>query len=244
MATLREIKGRIESVTNTKKITKTMEMISAAKAKRAIDKVHAAQPYARKISELITSVGSLNTGVFNPLLRKPEEIKRVGILVLTANRGLCGGFNNNVIKLALAKIKEYKQAGIETEVYLVGKKSINVFKYQKIAYEKGFTHIDDKPSFGEAAELANIFMEKFETGHFDAAEIFYTKYFSSSRQSAIMERVLPLSINPADNTNEKKPDQPLLFLNRMKKPLFLRWFHEQFAWHISRHCLNPLPVSK
>ena len=91
-----------------------MEMISAAKAKRAIDKVHAAQPYARKISELITSVGSLNTGVFNPLLRKPEEIKRIGILVLTANRGLCGGFNNNVIKLAHAKIKEYKQSGIET----------------------------------------------------------------------------------------------------------------------------------
>ncbi|MDH4199420.1 MAG: ATP synthase F1 subunit gamma [Spirochaetia bacterium] len=206
MATLREIKGRIQSVSNTKKITKTMEMISAAKAKRAIDKVHAAQPYARKISDLISSIGSLNTGVFHPLLRKPDQVKRVGILVLTANRGLCGGFNNNVIKLALAKVKEYKQSGIETEVYLVGKKAMSVFKYQKVAFEKSFSHIDDKPVFNDAAELANIFMEKFETGHFDAAEIFFTKYFSSSRQSAFIERVLPLSIKVLDKALGKPSD--------------------------------------
>ena len=194
MATLREIKSRIEAVSNTKKITKTMEMISAAKAKKATDKVHAAQPYARKLNELMASLSSFSKGVYHPLLRKPEQIKRIGILVLTANRGLCGGFNNNVIKLAMLKIREYKQAGISVEVYLVGKKSVSVFKYQKVGYEKSYSHIEDKPSFPEASEFADFFMEKFETGHFDAIEIVSTKYHSSSRQSAHVARVLPLSL--------------------------------------------------
>jgi F-type H+-transporting ATPase subunit gamma len=202
MATLREIKNRIQAVTNTQKITKTMEMISAAKAKKATDKVHAAQPYARKLNELVGSLSSVSKGVFHPLLRKPEGIKRIGMLVLTANRGLCGGFNNNVIKLAMLKIREYRNAGINVEVHLVGKKSVNVFKYQRVAYDKSYTHIDDRPTFTEAAEFADFFMEKFETGYFDAVEVISTKYYGSSKQAAFVNRVLPLSI--ADN-KEAKP---------------------------------------
>ena len=203
MATLREIKNRIQAVTNTQKITKTMEMISAAKAKRATDKVHAAQPYARKLNELVNSLSTMSKGVFHPLLRQPEQMKRVGILVLTANRGLCGGFNNNVIKLAMSKIREYKNTGINMEIHLVGRKSISVFKYQKMAFDKSYTHIDDKPSFAEATEFADYFMEKFETGHFDFVEIISTKYFGSSKQAANVARVLPLSM---ESTEPEKKD--------------------------------------
>jgi F-type H+-transporting ATPase subunit gamma len=199
MATPREIKDRIQAVTNTKKITKTMEMISAAKAKKAIDKVHAAQPYAQKINELIANVSSFSAEVNEPLLRKPESTKKIGILVLTANRGLCGGFNNNVIKLALQKIREYNNAGIETEVHLVGKKSVNVFNYQKVSFSKSYTHIDDRPKFEDISAFADYFMEQFESGKFDAVEIIYTKYFSASKQSAVSERVLPLAIS-SDNS--------------------------------------------
>jgi len=195
MATLREIKNRIQAVTNTQKITKTMEMISAAKAKKATDKVHAAQPYAHKLNELVISLSAMSKGVFHPLLRTPEKIQRIGILVVTANRGLCGGFNNNVIKLAMLKIREYKSLGIHVEVHLLGRKSISVFKYQKMTYDKSYTHIDDKPTFAEATEFADYFMEKFETGYFDAVEIISTKYFSSSKQTANVARVLPLSLD-------------------------------------------------
>ncbi|MDH4263571.1 MAG: ATP synthase F1 subunit gamma [Spirochaetia bacterium] len=201
MATLREIKNRIQAVSNTQKITKTMEMISAAKAKRATDKVHAAQPYARKLNELVSSLSSASKGTFHPLLRKPESIKRIGVLIVTANRGLCGGFNNNVIKLALLKIMEHTNAGIQVEVHLVGKKSVNVFKYKKVAFEKSYTHIDDKPSFTDASEFADFFMEKFETGYFDAVEIVSTKYLSSSKQTADVNRVLPLTL---DNKSDSR----------------------------------------
>jgi len=204
MATLREIKSRIQAVSNTQKITKTMEMISAAKAKRATDKVHAAQPYAHKLNDLVASLSSFSKGVYHPLLRKPEQVKRIGILVVTANRGLCGGFNNNVIKLAMGKIKEYKQQGIQAEVHLIGKKSVNVFKYQRVDFEKSYTHIDDKPTFAEAAEFADFFMEKFETGHFDAVEIISTRYFSSSRQAAHAGQVLPLSLEPVEQAGVVK----------------------------------------
>lgn len=198
MATLREIKDRIQAVGNTQKITKTMEMISAAKAKKAIDKVHAAQPYAKKINELIAKVSTIKSEGASPLLRKPEQTKKIGLMVLTANRGLCGGFNNNVIKLAFQKINQYASEGVETEVHLVGKKSVNVFKYRKVGFEKSYIEIEDRPAFEDAAQFADYFMEKFGSGEFDATEIIYTKYFSSSRQSAHVERVLPLSLDSSE----------------------------------------------
>jgi len=192
MATLREIKSRIQAVENTKKITKTMEMISAAKAKKAIDKVHAAQPYANKINELIRSISSLNLDVTHPLLRKPESVKKVAILVVAANRGLCGGYNNNVIKMALRKVREYEQSGTATEVYLVGKKAVNVFKYQKREYAQAYTHIEDRPTYADAAQFTDELIDKFQSGKLDAVDIIYTRYISASRQTASEQRVLPL----------------------------------------------------
>lgn len=193
MATLREIKNRIQAVTNTKKITKTMEMISAAKAKRAVDKVQAAQPYANKINELIKSISSLNVDADHPLLRNPEETKRVGMLVITANRGLCGGFNNNVIRLAVKNIREYQEKGVEVEVHLVGKKSISVFKFQNREFKEGYTHIEDRPALKDSNELANYFMSHFESGHFDGVDIVSTQYLTATRQVANSQQVLPLS---------------------------------------------------
>lgn len=215
MATLREIKNRIQAVTNTQKITKTMEMISAAKAKKATDKVHAAQPYANKIQELIETLGSLNIDAYHPLLRKPEEVKTVGLLVITANRGLCGGYNNNVIRLALSRIAEYEKQGKKVEVHLVGKKSISVFKYRKKAYREGYTDISDSPSLEDTTRFANMFMERFESGDLDAVEVVYTKYMSSSRQTASILPVLPLSLEEvsegAAGKEDKKANSAALF---------------------------------
>ena len=200
MATLREIKSRIKAVENTKKITKTMEMISAAKAKKAVDKVQAAQPYAHKINELIQSISGLNIDADHPLLRQPETIKRVGLLVITGNRGLCGAYNNNAIKLAISRINEYKKDNIEVDTHLVGKKAASVFKYRKVDFQKSYTHIDDKPSIKEANEFANYFMEEFESGRIDTVEIVYTQYVNAGRQTAAVEKVLPLSLGSDEDS--------------------------------------------
>ena len=211
MATLREIKNRIQAVTNTKKITKTMEMISAAKAKRAVDKVQAAQPYANKINELIQSISSLNVDADHPLLRQPEEIKKVGMLVITANRGLCGGFNNNVIRLAVRKISEYQKKGVEVEIHLVGKKAISVFKFQNRDYKEGYTHIEDRPALSDSNELASYFMKNFEAGHFDGVDIVSTQYLTATRQVAESRQVLPISLGTEEaqaNSNQAALFEP------------------------------------
>jgi len=194
MATLREIKGRITAVENTKKITKTMEMISTAKAKKAVDRVQAAQPYAWKIDELIRSIAGLNVDSNHPLLRKPTVLKKIGILVITGNRGLCGGFNNNVTRLAIESINRYKSEGKEVDIHLIGKKAISSFKFQKIQFNKSYTHIDDKSGIKEAVEFAEYFMKEYEAGRLDFVEIFYTKYFNASRQNAVSKQVLPFPL--------------------------------------------------
>jgi len=200
MANLREIKARITAVENTKKITKTMEMISAAKAKRAVDKVQAAQPYARKINELIKSISTLQIDADHPLLRQPQQIKKVALFFITANRGLCGAYNNNVIKLAMKRIAEYKEKGIDVDTYIVGKKGATVFKYRKLDFVKNYTDITDKPTIQDATKFANFFMEEFESGRVDKVELIYTEYVSSSRQTASDQSVLPLSIEDKEYT--------------------------------------------
>ncbi|MDX1959264.1 MAG: ATP synthase F1 subunit gamma [Leptospiraceae bacterium] len=192
MATPREIKKRILSVKNTRKITKTMEMVATSKAKKMSNKVNASKPYADKIAELADSLYSLSSEIESPLLRVPDQIKRVGILVITANRGLCGGYNGNVLKLARTRIAELKSQDIEVDLYVVGKKGISSFKYNKVPVVATFTNIDDKAGYAEANHFAEIFKNSFSTGKVDAVEIISTVYHSSALQKAEITKILPL----------------------------------------------------
>ena len=191
MASPREIKTRIASVKNTKKITRTMEMVSTAKSKKASDRVNASQPYARKIQELVSSLSSLSAVVHSPFLRIADKEKTVGLLVITGNRGLCGGYNNNTIKLAKRRIAQLEAEGKKCKVYVVGKKGISAFKYAGIDTEGTFTHIDDKSGFQEAEEFADIFMSAFASEKMDRVEIVSTVYYSSGNQQPEVTPVLP-----------------------------------------------------
>lgn len=191
MATPREIKKRINSVKNTRKITRTMEMVATSKAKKMSNKANASKPYAEKISELASSLGSL-ANVNIPLLRKPEVIKKVGLLVVTANRGLCGGYNGNVIRLARARMHELKSQGIEVELYVVGKKGISFFKYIKESVVQSFTNLDDKSGYDIAEGYANIFKGLFISGKIDKVEAITTVYHSSANQKAEIVPILPI----------------------------------------------------
>lgn len=193
MATPREIKKRINSVKNTRKITRTMEMVATSKAKKMSNKVNASKPYSEKIAELIESLGGLASKVNSPLLRVPDSIKRVGILVITANRGLCGGYNGNVLRLSRSKLQEYRQQGIEVDLYVVGKKGISFFKYAKEKVVENYTNLDDKSGYDVAEGYANIFKNLFVLGKVDKVEIISTVYHSSANQKAEVTQVLPVS---------------------------------------------------
>jgi len=201
MASPKEIKGRILSVGNTMKITRTMELVATAKAKKATDRVNAAKPYAMKIKELITSLAANAGNIDHPLLRSEESPQKAALLVITSNRGLCGGFNNNVIKLAFKAIDKYKTDGQSVETQLVGKKAISTFDFNGYEYGNAITTIDDKPTIEEAVEIAEKYIKAYSNGELDKIEIVYTRYMSAGKQLAVKETLLPLSLEETNNAD-------------------------------------------
>lgn len=197
MASARDIKKRIVSVKSTKKITRTMELVSTAKSKKAVDRVQAAMPFASKTQELIGSLVEGST-THHPLLRVPDKPKKIALLVTTANRGLCGAFNNNVVKLSMNRYEELKKEGVEVNLYIIGKKGVSVFKFNNYEIEETYTHIDDRPTFEQAQEFADLFIKLFSEEKIDGAEIIYTKYFSAGSQRAHIQSVLPLQLESDD----------------------------------------------
>jgi F-type H+-transporting ATPase subunit gamma len=205
MATSKEIRSRIGSVQNTKKITRTMELVSTAKAKKAVDKVVASRPYAQKIKELIGSLAAQGEVADHPLLRRHANIRKALVVVVTANRGLCGGYNTNIIRSSVALIEAYKKAGVEVVVHVIGKKAISFFNYQKIPYAASFTNVDDKLRFSDAQKFAETYMEAFSLETVDKIDIVYTKYINAAVQKPIVETVLPVEINTEEKEHKSLP---------------------------------------
>ncbi|MGI9091681.1 MAG: F0F1 ATP synthase subunit gamma, partial [Gemmatimonadaceae bacterium] len=150
MAQGRELKGRIKSVENTRKITRTMEMVATSKMKRAQDRVAAARPYARALSEVLSDLYSPELAERFPLLRQPTQVRRAAVLLLTSNRGLAGGFNTNLIKEARALIKRLEADGVEVEMHAVGRKGIGFFRYLGRTLASARIDISDRPTAEDA----------------------------------------------------------------------------------------------
>ncbi len=155
MAKGRELKGRIKSVENTRKITRTMEMVATSKMKRAQDRVAAARPYAQALAEVIASLYSPELAEQFPLLRQPATIKRAAVVLLTSNRGLAGAFNANLIKEARATIARLEGQGIAVDVHAVGKKGLGYFRYVGRKLASSRADIGDNPTAENAADIVN-----------------------------------------------------------------------------------------
>ena len=208
MPTPKELKSRILAVQNTKKITKTMEMVATAKAKKAIDRVNQFKKYSEKITEMVGNIGSSRV-TKHSLLKRYEPVTRVGILIITANRGLCGGFNNNLLKLAQTQIQSWKEKKIETELHLIGKKAINYFKFMNIPFYKGHTLLDDNIDYEEASNITEYFLEEFIDAKQQYIEIVSTGYFTAALQKPKLTPLLPLEIaleNSAQDSSKKQKD--------------------------------------
>jgi len=178
MAKGRELKGRIKSVENTRKITRTMEMVATSKMKRAQDRVVAARPYANALTEVISSLYSSDLAERFPLLRQPATPRRVALVVLTSNRGLAGGFNANLIKEARARIAELERSGLQVDVHVIGKKGLGYFKYVGRALASQRIDITDRPTAENAAEIVDQLMNDFITGQIDGVYVTYSKFNS------------------------------------------------------------------
>src|SRR5438552_3878741 len=154
MAKTRVLVKRRKAVRNIRKITRTMELIATARFKKAFDRATEAAEYTRRIAELAADLSASATGISHPLLTTRDTVKNVLLLVITSNRGLCGGYNASIIREASARIRQIREQGATLHLELSGKKAITFYRFQGIHAEQTYTHFEDKPRFDEADELA------------------------------------------------------------------------------------------
>ena len=192
MAKGRELKGRIKSVENTRKITRTMAMVATSKMKRASDRVSAARPYALALGEVLSHVYTPELAEQFPLLRRPAQIKRAALVVLTANRGLCGAFNTNLLRESRARLAEWEGQGVSVELHIVGRKGIGFYKYLGRTLASSRADIGDRPTSADASSLIDELMARYAAGDLDAVFITYAKYKSALSTPPATEQVLPV----------------------------------------------------
>ncbi len=204
MAKARALIKRRKSIRDIRKITRTMELIATARFKRAMDRAAAAADYTRRIIELVDHLVEVASGVSHPLLQARPEPKRAILLVLTANRGLCGGFNSSVLRGALSRREELGQHVPELEVEVSGKRGISACRFRKVPVAQQFTHFEDKPRFEETEVLAERYLDEYTSGRLDRLDVAYTRFESLSRQQAEVETLLPL-VSP-EEANEPRAE--------------------------------------
>jgi F-type H+-transporting ATPase subunit gamma len=193
MAKTRALVKRRKAIRNIRKITRTMELIATARFKKALDRAVEAEAFTRKIAEMAADLSASATDITHPLLEKREQIKNNLVLVITSNRGLCGGYNGSIIREAQARIRQIQSEGVTLHLELSGKRAITYFKFQGIAAEKTFTQFDDKPSFDEVDVIANRYIEAYISGKIDRVDVVYMKFLNAARQIPVSDTLLPLS---------------------------------------------------
>ena len=192
MAKGRELKARIKTTENTRKITRTLEMVSTSKMKRAQDRVHAARPYANALSDVISSLYTPELAEQFPLLRQPARPRRAAVILLNSNRGLAGGFNANLIKEARAQLQRLRAQGIETELHVSGRKGIGYFRYLGEPLAVARTDITDRPTAEDAASLVESLMHRFIDGSLDAVYVVFAHFMSVLSCPPTTTQVLPV----------------------------------------------------
>jgi F-type H+-transporting ATPase subunit gamma len=197
MAKGRELKGRIRSVQNTRKITKTMELVATSKLKRAQDRVVAARPYAEALRQVIADLFTPDLANQFPLLRRPAPPSQGGprravVILLTSNRGLAGGFNSNLIKEARRRMESLESEGYEVDLYGVGKKGIGFFKYLGRTLGLERTDVGDRPTSEQAGEVVEPLIARFEAGELASVDLVYARFISALQTPPTTQRILPV----------------------------------------------------
>jgi F-type H+-transporting ATPase subunit gamma len=210
MAKARALKGRIRSVTNTRKITKTMELVATSKLKRAQDRVIGARPYAEALRQVIADLVTPELAEEFPLLRQPAPIakggpKRAAVVLVTSNRGLAGGFNSNLIKEARRRMEELEGAGYTVDLHGIGKKGIGFFRYLNRALAAQRIDIGDKPTAEHAGEIVAQLIESYSRGELASVDLVYARFVSALSTPPTTLRILPIA-PPAAATGGTRPD--------------------------------------
>lgn len=192
MAKARALDKRRKSIRNIRKITRTMELIATARFKKAMDRATAATSYTKRITQLVSDLAKSGLKVSHPLLEQREKVNSAKLLILTANRGLCGGYNGSTLRMAMTRLAEMQASVPKVSVEVSGKRGIAALKFRKIDFDQSYTQFNDQPAFAEVEAIANRYLMAFISGEIDRLDVVYTKFVSISKQVVVAETLLPL----------------------------------------------------
>lgn len=213
MAKARALDKRRKSVRNIRKITRTMELIATARFKKAMDRATAATAYTERITGIVADLAKAGLEVSHPLLEQRDETKSAVLLVLTANRGLCGGYNGNALRLGLNRWTEMQEEIPNTRLEVSGKRGISGFRYRKIEPDVTYAEFEDKVRYEEIEVLANRYLDEYVTGKLDRLDVVYTQFESVARQNPVVETLLPLGgLEGADDAGQDGGDSMYEFM--------------------------------
>ena len=191
MAKARALDRRRRSVRNIRKITRTMELIATARFKKAMDRSVAARDYTKQLVKILENIASVGADVAHPLL-EVRPTKRAAVLVLSGNRGLCGGYNSNIVRQAVAILGQWRSEQVDTDVAVSGKRGISALKFRGIDMDERYTSFEDKPAFDAVMPIGRAYLDAYAAGKIDRLDVVYTRFHSIARQEAVTEMLLPL----------------------------------------------------
>lgn len=204
MAKARALDKRRKSIRNIRKITRTMELIATARFKKAMDRASAATAYTRRITQLVADLANSGLKVSHPLLEPRPVTEHATLLVLTANRGLCGGYNGSVVRLALPRIQQLTTEAPQVRIEVSGKRGIAALKFRKVTVDQAYTQFEDQPKYDQVEVIANRYLEAYAAGELDRLDVVYTRFVSISKQIAVVETLLPLGSLTGDEAGKGK----------------------------------------
>ncbi len=193
MAKARALARRRKSIQNIRKITRTMELIATARFKKAMDRAHAASAYTKRITRLVADLAASGLEVSHPLLQPRPKTENAILLVLTANRGLCGGYNGNLVRAGFQRLAELKAEVPFVALEMSGKRGLSAARFRGIRPSETFSHFEDKPRYDEVEVLANRYLDLYIAHKIDRLDVVYMKFESAGRQRVAAETLLPLA---------------------------------------------------
>ena len=192
MSGSREIVGQIKSIKNTRKVTRALEMVSASKIRKAQDRMQASRPYARMIRQAVSHLAHANPEFKHPFTQRHDEIKTVGYIVISSDRGLCGGLNNNLFRKLLARIKQHQDDGQEVKLVLVGRKAAQFFKRIKVDIAAATAGLGEQPKIEDLIGSIKIMTDGFREGEINQLYVCYNNFINTMTQQITFDQVLPL----------------------------------------------------
>ena len=192
MAGAREIRTKIKSVANTRKVTRALEMVSASKIRKAQDLMRASRPYSRAMRQVIGHIAHATVEYKHPFMQKREEVRRVGYIVVSTDRGLCGGLNANLFRRLLGEIREWQEKGLEVDVVAIGSKATAFFRRLKVNMVASVTHLGEKPQIAQLIGVIKVMLDAYAAGRVDRLQLAYNDFVNTMTQQPTIDALLPL----------------------------------------------------